>query len=109
MSTVNVEVNDANAETILKLVSALNNLGNVCSVSGDKKRALAAFQEAVDLCRHLALHGRGEPMRLAGVLSNMGSVLADIGRTDEALVVSQEAVALTRQAAGIVEMPNVEK
>ena len=79
---------------------ALNNLGVALSALGQREEALAATQEAVDLCRALA-EARPDAFRpaLARSLHNLGAHLAALGRYDEALAATQEAVDLYRALA----------
>ena len=79
---------------------ALNNLGIALSALGQREEALAATQEAVDLCRALA-EARPDAFRpaLARSLHNLGAHLAALGRYDEALAATQEAVAIRRALA----------
>jgi tetratricopeptide (TPR) repeat protein len=67
---------------------------------GQREKALAAVQEAVDLYRELA---RQRPdaftPNLAGSLNNLANRLSELGQREKALAAAQEAVDLRRELA----------
>ena len=73
--------------------ASLNNLANRLSDLGRREEALAAAQEAAELCRALA-QSRPDAFtpNLAGSLNNLALRLSGLGRREEALTAAQEAV-----------------
>ncbi|MFE1920985.1 tetratricopeptide repeat protein [Streptomyces asoensis] len=82
------------------LALSLSNLGAFLSAVGRWEEALAAAQEAVEICRQLA---SGNPAAhasdLARSLSNLGEALSAVGRREEALIAGEEAVEIYRLPA----------
>lgn len=85
-----------------ELARCLSNFGNRLSALGLHKEALAAGEEAVDLCRKLAA-ARPDLFTpdLATYLGNLSNRLSDLGRSEHALAASEEAVGLYRTLAAI--------
>ncbi|MFI5963589.1 tetratricopeptide repeat protein [Streptomyces asoensis] len=82
------------------LALSLSNLGAFLAAVGRWEEALAAAQEAVEICRQLA---SGNPAAhasdLARSLSNLGEALSAVGRREEALIAGEEAVEIYRLPA----------
>jgi tetratricopeptide (TPR) repeat protein len=82
------------------LASALNNLANRLIAVGQREKALARAQEAVDIRRELAAaQPIGFRTDLAGSLHNLANMLSALGRREEALERAQETVDLYRESA----------
>ncbi len=84
------------------LATALLALGAWLTAVGERRRALAATEEAVTLYRDLA---RAEPARytpyLAGSLHNLGVLFQRVDQVEEQLRVRAEAVAWWARLAGL--------
>ncbi|WP_432758694.1 tetratricopeptide repeat protein [Streptomyces lydicamycinicus] len=76
-----------------QLAEALRRLGNRLSAVGRYEEALAATEEAVELCRELvASDPDAHTSDLAGALLNHSANLGDVGKRREAFAVAEEAV-----------------
>jgi tetratricopeptide (TPR) repeat protein len=77
-----------------------SNLGVRLSELGEREAALAAAQEAVELCRALAAQ-RPDAFRpnLAVSLNNLANMLSELGEREAALAAAQEAVDIRRALA----------
>ena len=83
-----------------RLVIALSNYGKILHDMGHLKDALSVQQEAVSLCRTLAVDEHNEHKNyLADALHNYGNTLHSMGHLEDALSVRQEAVSFYRALA----------
>ena len=74
---------------------SLNNLGNRLSELGRREDALAAAEEAIDICRRLAAERPDAFLpNLAASLNNLGGCLSELGRREDALAAAEEAVTI---------------
>ena len=83
-----------------RLAQSLNNLSNRLGDIGQREAALAAIDEATDICRTLSANGPHDfGAVLAMLLNNRAVHLSHLGQLEDALAANQEAVDICRALA----------
>jgi CHAT domain-containing protein len=72
----------------------LNNIGLVYAMLGDRRRALSAYQESLELSRAIK-----DPRRIGVALNNIANIHAELADYRKAIELHTESLALRRQAS----------
>ncbi|MBF0335196.1 MAG: tetratricopeptide repeat protein, partial [Alphaproteobacteria bacterium] len=87
------------SDYINEFASALVDLSNRLSASGDREEAIEIAKEAVNTYRSLEVSRPDTVPGLAIALSNLSQRLSDVGRREEAMKATREAVEVRRRLA----------
>lgn len=84
--------NELNVDIVVRRTVSLIDNGRVYSRLGLPTKALACFEKAVAICRHLSAKSDLVALSLAQALDNKANALVDLERVSQAIPVYQEAI-----------------